>query len=57
MVYVQLKETWFPVRGFAAKPTDGDPEKGHKVKTHPVKSLWHNRSHWLTNDEPEEKDS
>lgn len=47
-VYVQLKEKWFPPKGFAVSAVD---EKGHKPKRSPVKSGA--KSYWLTNDDSE----
>ena len=36
-VYVQLRERWYPPKGFAVTALDGDVDKGHKVKKSPVK--------------------
>ena len=46
-VYVQLKEKWYPPKGFAVTPVDGDAEKGHKPKRSAVKSG--PKDYWLTN--------
>jgi|TARA_B100000401_G_scaffold344533_1_gene242504 large subunit ribosomal protein L23 len=46
-VYVQLQERWYPPKGFAVTAIDGDVDKGHKVKTSPVKSG--PKGYWLHN--------
>jgi large subunit ribosomal protein L23 len=46
-VYVQLRERWYPPKGFAVTALDGDVDKGHKVKKSPVKSG--PKAYWLQN--------
>ena len=46
-VYVQLRERWYPPKGFAVTAIDGDVDKGHKVKASPVKSG--PKGYWLHN--------
>jgi len=47
-VYVKLSERWYPPKGFAIQPIDGDVEKGHKPKVSPVKSGV--KPYWLRNE-------
>ena len=48
-VYVQLKEKWFPPKGFAVTAEDSNKERAHKhkPKRSPVKSVNHARHHWI----------